>query len=874
MLQEGFFSDKELDEISIGVKPKSSFAPGTPDCDACGLWKTCKSPKMKASGQGKKGILAIAEGPGAEEDKQGTQLVGDAGTFYRNKLAAHGIDLDRDCYRINAINCRPPDNRKPSSNELLCCKPMVDQAIKDLKPQFIWLLGGKAVEQWLMGRFKDKSISRWRGLCIPDLDYDAWVIPQFHPSYPMRFERDENLHTTFDRDLSFAISCLNRPHYTRFEHEQHVQVIYNADDIVSKLVEIKERKPKWIMHDYETTGLKPHRKGHQIACASIYMPEDDMSYAFPIQYLGHFAIEDQQEIIGHLVAILEDPDIGITSHNLKFEKSWSRNIFGAEPTNEIACTQVNSHICDNRARFSSLKEQVFMHWGIYGYDSEMLKYTKSTTKGGNAFNRIHDAPLSKLLLYCGLDSFLAGRLHLRQQETFEAIPCLGKASVFFTEGLKALADAEENGMHVDETYYNEEGKRLTAKVLELDKELLLGQEGMAFQRRYGRPLDLNGQNDLKALFYEVLKLPETRTEKSDRFPKGSLSLSQATIEQLDSDFARKLVVRRQTLKIRDTYLANFMRESVDGIMHPFFNLHIPVTFRGSASNPSFQNIPVRDEASKKSVRRGLKARRRHQILEVDYGGIEVCSAAFYSKDPVLMEYIGDPATDMHRDQAMLLFLLDSLQATKTIRFFAKNDFVFPELYGSYWRSCAKSLWNEVVIAGITTSEGITVRRHLANKGINTYEQFEAHVREEEKHFWERFHVFRKWQQETQNFYLQNGYVEMLTGFRCSGYMSFNDVINYRCQGTAFHLLLWSLIEINKILKRRKTLSQIIGQVHDSIVFDMHPSEQEFLLDLCQYIMCEKIRNVFPWINVPLTIEPEIAPIDGSWYEKEEIKLAA
>ena len=33
-----------------------------------------------------------------------------------------------------------------------------------------------------------------------------------------------------------------------------------------------------------------------------------------------------------------------------------------------------------------------------------------------------------------------------------------------------------------------------------------------------------------------------------------------------------------------------------------------------------------------------------------------------------------------------------------------------------------------------------------------------------------------------------------------------------------------------------------------------------------------IRKHWSWINVPLKIEAEVAPVGGSWYEKSEVKI--
>ena len=71
-------------------------------------------------------------------------------------------------------------------------------------------------------------------------------------------------------------------------------------------------------------------------------------------------------------------------------------------------------------------------------------------------------------------------------------------------------------------------------------------------------------------------------------------------------------------------------------------------------------------------------------------------------------------------------------------------------------------------------------------------------------------------------------------------------------------------------KIKRWVSKIIGQIHDSIVIDLFPPERDEILEAVRKIGTKDIRERFSWIIVPLQIDAEITPIDGSWYEKKEI----
>ena len=102
-------------------------------------------------------------------------------------------------------------------------------------------------------------------------------------------------------------------------------------------------------------------------------------------------------------------------------------------------------------------------------------------------------------------------------------------------------------------------------------------------------------------------------------------------------------------------------------------------------------------------------------------------------------------------------------------------------------------------------------------------------------------------------------------------MSKNECTNYPAQGTAFHILLWTLIQVQKEIERRSLKSKMIGQIHDSMVIDAIPDEVSQLVKIIDYYGTKKTRETFKWITVPLKIDHEVSPVDGSWYDKKEVK---
>jgi DNA polymerase I-like protein with 3'-5' exonuclease and polymerase domains len=67
-------------------------------------------------------------------------------------------------------------------------------------------------------------------------------------------------------------------------------------------------------------------------------------------------------------------------------------------------------------------------------------------------------------------------------------------------------------------------------------------------------------------------------------------------------------------------------------------------------------------------------------------------------------------------------------------------------------------------------------------------------------------------------------------------------------------------------------SKIVGQIHDSIVSDVLEKETEDYLALVKETVEKKLPEHWKWIVVPMGVEAEASPIDGSWYEKAKVDM--
>ena len=441
-----------------------------------------------------------------------------------------------------------------------------------------------------------------------------------------------------------------------------------------------------------------------------------------------------------------------------------------------------------------------------------------------------------------------------------------KAYWLMHEATKALADVEYTGIRIDTDYLNkaiEETKiTIAGNTFHFFKNTELGQE---WKRVWRNQRSISNNDQLRHVLFE-----EMEVKSKMQTDKGEASVDEKALQKLNVDGITELIEIRKLEKGVGTYLKGILRETTNGILHPMYSLNIPKSYRSSSQHPNFQNMPIRNELLGKLIRNCFIPRDDCIFGEADFKGLEVHISACYNHDPVLIEYLTDPTKDMHRDMAAECFLLPEDNISKMTRYTAKNGFVFPQFYGSYFEDCAISIWDMIGEFGLMADKGVDMKEHLRHNGIKNLSAFTKHIKKVEDGFWnDRFTVYTQWKQDFYNEYLQKGYFMGKTGFIYQGIFRRNQVINFPVQGAAFHCLLWSLIHINKEFRKKKMKSRIIGQIHDSMVLNIYPNEMEDVLKIIWRVSCIDICKAWDWITVPLAIEFEMCPVNMSWFNKKE-----
>lgn len=463
-------------------------------------------------------------------------------------------------------------------------------------------------------------------------------------------------------------------------------------------------------------------------------------------------------------------------------------------------------------------------------------------------------------------------------------PVTRDAYRLFHEGSLALSRMEHNGIRIDTDYVDKTLDSLTRKIADLQVKIKEDKVYKLWRKAWGLKTNLGSKGQLANVVFDRMGF---KPKKGHETAKGNRKEDESAFDHVDLPFVKDYFQIEKLKKVRSTYFLGIKRELVDGYVHPVFNLHLARTYRSTSDNPNFQNIPSRNPEIAALIRQCYIPRKGRRILEIDYAGIEVRIAAVYHKDPTMMRYINNPAMDMHRDMASKCFMLDSKQVTKHARYAGKNMFVFPQFYGSFYVDCARAMWEAIDRMKLTAGDGgVSLKEHLKAKGIRRLGDldpsvrpakgtFENHIKEVEDYFWNKqFPVYTRWKKQWWDEYKRNGWCQIKTGFVVYGPHGRNDIINYPVQGAAFHCLLWSCIQMQKWLDANNMKCLIIGQIHDSLVFDCPDEELDEVTSMAHKIMTKDIRKHWDWINVPLDVEAEASPVNRSWHEKKHVNILA
>ncbi|MHA2023814.1 MAG: DNA polymerase [Candidatus Thorarchaeota archaeon] len=788
---------------------KKSSTPAVYNCESCGLYARCRSPKMKRFGGGKKKILLIGEAPGGNEDRQGRPFVGKAGKFLGSRLKKFGINMDVDCELTNVLRCRPPGNRDPKTVEKKSCRDKLLKDIEEAKPDLIICLGRPSVASLLNCKIiGEPTMTKLHGLVFASSEYNCWIGCSYHPA---SVSYDSRKSDVFEKDLEHILSYRerHRPKPLDMDGNYHISGAQDAIEFLETVVDV----PTPYSFDYETTCFSPYAEGAKLLSVSL---SSDPREGFCIYLVNPEWNLVEQAAVYHVFKRFLLSSTPKVVQNFNMEELWSREHVGASINNLVMDTMVTSHVVNCRRGTTSLDFQVYRMTGHYYSGMVNAKEMASESWERLADYNCLDSRYT-IMLYQEWQKVLALKENRRLFEFNE----------FLRRCLFGLANLKERGMPIDQQAMDDSILDCNTSMVAFGKQLSECEAGRRYREEYEDDLNIESPKQLVDLFYGIYQ--ERYSKKTSG---GGKSTDSSVLEKLHEttrnrdvkeaieiiqQYKKKISMRKKLFEYRDVM-------DPDGRLHPSYNLNTAETYRSSASGPAVQNMFKRDKELIK-FRRIIIPSPGNVLGEVDQDGLEMRTAAMVSGDPELTRQIV-AGIDSHRRWAARLFdkvpeLIDSDE-----RFEAKNSFVFASLYGAKFDSIARNI-------------GMDPGRLEAIQKL----------------FWEEYHYIKEWQMRTLREYEVNGYVESITGFRRPGPLSDEQLFNTPIQGPAFHIVLKGLVEADKILVEDGFQSCLISEIHDSGIFDLHPEEVEDVVDIVTAVMTSEL---FEWQGgVPLSVTWEL-----------------
>ena len=134
-------------------------------------------------------IMLIGETPGKIEDDNGRSFQSESGSLLKKMFSAINIQMEK-VYTTYSINFRPPEDRKPTSQEIKRYSIFLKEHISIINPKIVILMGGTAMEAvtGLNARISNER-GKWKEIILRNQTYPVMIT--FSPSYLIRFPENK-----------------------------------------------------------------------------------------------------------------------------------------------------------------------------------------------------------------------------------------------------------------------------------------------------------------------------------------------------------------------------------------------------------------------------------------------------------------------------------------------------------------------------------------------------------------------------------------------------------------------------------------------------------------------------------------------------------
>mgnify|MGYP001185290274 CR=1 FL=1 len=389
--------------------------------------------------------------------------------------------------------------------------------------------------------------------------------------------------------------------------------------------------------------------------------------------------------------------------------------------------------------------------------------------------------------------------------------------------LLVLVNMESNGVYIDSNFLKDMSDDIGYKLNEL-REKIYKLSNMEF--------NINSSQQLANILFDNLELPQIKKR----------STAEDILKKLSSfhELPTHIIQYRKYNKLKTTYIDSLPELIIDKTkrIHSTFNQTITSTGRLSSTNPNFQNIPIRTDEGREIRKAFCCQKKDWKIFSADYSQVELRIMAHMSKDPGLILAFKNE-NDIHLETASKVFNVSIEDVSPEMRRTAKIV-NFGIMYGA---------------GPFRMSQELGISRHEAGSLIESY--------------FNQYSGIKTYINKIITQARELKYVETLLGRRRPVWDASSDnglrrkaaermAINMPIQGSAAELIKLAMLSVRKLIKENNLKSKLTLQIHDELLFEVHPEEEDFLVKNVVEIMEKSIK-----LKVPLVVDYGVG---NNWFE--------
>ncbi len=392
--------------------------------------------------------------------------------------------------------------------------------------------------------------------------------------------------------------------------------------------------------------------------------------------------------------------------------------------------------------------------------------------------------------------------------------------------VEVLADMQYTGVFVDKKALIEFGDGLKANIAELESRIY---------EYADKKFNINSPKQLGEILFEDMGLPHGKKTKTGYSTGADVLKKLVGVHPIIGD----ILEYRGLAKLQSTYVDGLIPviSENSGRIHSNFNQTVTATGRISSTEPNLQNIPVRTPRGRE-MRKMFVAEGNRVLIDADYSQIELRVLAHIADDEN-MKNAFISGVDIHTQTASQVFNVPIAEVTPSMRSGAKAV-NFGIVYG---------------IGEFSLAQDLKISMKDAKQYIEDYLK--------------TYPSIKQYMEDIVGEGRKLGYVKTLLGrrryipeLRASNKITqgFGERIamNAPVQGTAADIIKIAMVNVYKRLKAEGLKSKLILQVHDELIVEAEPKEEE----IARRILLEEMENAVK-LSVPLKVDCNVGK---TWYE--------